>query len=203
MRRTLLRDTRGATAIEFVLLAPAILTLLMGLMEISYQVSVRALLHGAVIKAGRDSAIEGNGTAAQTAALDDTVRRMVQIMAPNATFASTRTNFDNYSSIAGEPFTDSKFPNDATGTFDGVCNRGEPYTDVNGNGRYDLDLSSSGQGGANEVTKYTVTITYKRLFPIVFFKWTDTVKLTASTILKNQPYATQNVNGGTTVGKCA
>lgn len=199
--RSLSDDRRGTAVLQFALVAPVLFTLLMGLAELAFQNYVQSVLTGAVQKAARDSTIQGN--ADQTAAIDNVVQTLVKRLAPAATFVSTRSNYDNYASIAGEPFTDSKYPNTSAGTFDGICNHGEPYVDVNGNGQYDLDLSSSGQGGANEVTQYTMAVTYRRLFPVGLFGWGKTVTLTASTIFKNQPYATQVVNTGTTTGNCS
>lgn len=193
------RDARGAAAIEFAVVAPVMLMLMMGLGELAYEEYVLSVLTGAVQKAGRDAGIQGGAT--QTDALDAVVQNQVKRIVANPTFSSDRSNYDNYSAIAGEPFTDSKYP-DSNGTYDGVCNHGEPYVDVNSNGRYDLDLSSGGQGGANDVTKYTMSVTYRRLFPIGLFGWSKTVTQAATTILKNQPYATQAVNSGTTTGTC-
>jgi Flp pilus assembly protein TadG len=179
------------------------LALMMGLGELAFQNYVQSVLTGAVQKAARDSTIQGNSDADQTAAIDAIVQSLVKRLVPSATFVSTRSNYDNYAAIAGEPFTDSKYPNDNTGSYDGVCNHGETYVDVNGNGQYDLNLSSSGQGGANEITNYTMAVTYRRIFPINFFGWGKTVTLSASTLFRNQPYATQVVNTGTKTGNCS
>lgn len=199
--RAIAADRRGTPVIEFALVAPVMLILIMGLGDLAYQCYIQSVLTGAVQKAGRDSTIQGNAT--QTGTIDDRVKAVVKTVASSATFTSTRANYDTYSAMAGEPFVDSKYPNTTAGVFDGVCNHGESYTDVNGNGRYDLDLSATGEGGANDVAKYTMTVTYNRLFPLAsMIGWSRTVTLTATTILKNQPYATQNVNSGTTAGTC-
>ena len=55
----LIRDARGATAVEFAIIAPAFLTVLLGLMDQGYNLYAASLLEGAVHKAGRDSTIEG------------------------------------------------------------------------------------------------------------------------------------------------
>lgn len=194
-------DCRGQAVLQFALVLPVLLVLTMGLGDLAFQGYVQAVLTGAVQKAARDSTIQGNAN--QTDTIDTKVRAAVSAVASTAIFSSTRTNFDNYNAMAGEPFVDAKYPNTAAGTYDGVCNHSETYTDVNGNGRYDLDLSSGGQGGANEVTKYTMTVTYNRLFGIAaLIGWGNTVTLSATTILKNQPYATQTVNSGTNTGTC-
>lgn len=199
--RRLVLDRRGSPAVEFAIVAPVMLMLMMGLGELAFQDYVQAVLTGAVQKAGRDSTIQGN--AQQTDAIDAPVKTAVKALVPTATFTSVRANYDNYASMAGEPFTDSKYPNTSSGTYDGICDHGESYTDVNGNSHYDLDLSASGEGGASDIARYTMTVTYNRIFPIGrWVGWGNAVTLSATTLLKNQPYATQTVNNGTTSGTC-
>lgn len=199
--RRLFGDRAGGAVHEFAMILPVMLVLCMGLGELAYQEYVQAILTGAVQKAGRDGTIQGN--ASQTSALDQKVIDQVKAVAPNAVFTSTRNNYDNYGAIAGEPFTDSKYPANSSGVYDGVCDHGESYTDVNGNGRYDSDLSQTGEGGANDISKYTMTVTYQRIFPIAaWVGWASTITLSATTLLKNQPYATQTANTGTTSGTC-
>ena len=66
------------------------------------------------------------------------------------------------------------------------------FTDVNGNGVWDADPGISGQGGANDVAIYTFTVNYPRIFPVfALMGLGSAVTLTASTVLKNQPWATQ------------
>ena len=83
---------------------------------------------------------------------------MVKNIAKNATIVFTRKNYDSFSVIKPEPFTDTN--------GNGIRNTGECYTDINGNSQWDADPGVSGQGGANDVTLYTVTVTYPRLFPL-------------------------------------
>ena len=197
--RRLAADRRGSPTTEFAIVAPVMLLLMMGLGELAFQGYVQSVLSGAVQKAGRDSTIQGN--AALTDSIDAKVKAVVKTV---ATFTSDRINVDNYAELAGEPFIDSKYPDATSGTYDGICNHSESFTDLNRNGRYDLNVSASGEGGANDVAKYTMTVTYNRLFPLgTLVGWSPTVTLSASTILKNQPYATQSVNNGTTSGTCA
>lgn len=186
-------DRRGIAAVEFAILAPVMLTLMMGLMELGYQAYVQAAVTGAVQKAGRDSAIQG----ATPATIDAKVLGQVQMIAKGAAFTSgfpTRLNYSNFSAIAPEPFVDSN--------NNGVRDAGECYTDVNGNGRWDDDAGRTGQGGANDVTVYTVSVDYPRLFPVArWFGWASTATLSASTTLMNQPYASQTVNNPPTICK--
>jgi len=64
--------------------------------------------------------------------------------------------------------------------------------DVNGNSTWDADPGVSGNGGAGDTVLYTASITYTRLFPMsIWMGWSRTATLSASTVLKNQPWAAQ------------
>jgi Flp pilus assembly protein TadG len=187
----LARDRRGATVIEFALILPVMLVLMMGMMEIAYQAYVQSVITGAVQKAGRDSGIQG----ATPATIDAKVLSQVRAVAPSAAFVAgspTRLSYTNFSQVAPEPFVDTN--------GNGVRDAGECYTDINGNGQWDADAGRSGQGGANDVTVYTAQVTYNRLFPVVkLLGWAGTATLSATTTLMNQPYASQNVPSPATI----
>lgn len=179
-------DRRGVTAIEFAMILPVMLAMIMGLGELMYQVYTQSILEGAIQKAGRDSAIQGGADNAAT--IDQTVLNMVKTVAPGASFAATptRKSYVTFASAKPEPFTDTN--------GNGVRDPKECFDDVNGNGSYDTDPGSAGQGGANDVTLYTVKISYPRLFPVgSFFGGSSTQTIVAKTFLKNQPYASQTV----------
>ena len=177
------RNRRGATIIEFAIVAPVMIFLIMGLGDVLYQAYTQSILNGSLQKAGRDSGIEGN--AANSATIDAKVTTMVKKIAPNAIFVSSRKNYDNFTEVAPEPFTDAD--------NDGVRDPGECFYDQNANGVWDADPGAAGQGGASAVTLYTMTATYPRLFPVArLFGWSSTQTITSTTLLKNQPYATQN-----------
>lgn len=182
---SLARDRRGVTVVEFALILPVMLVLMMGMMELGYQAYVQSVITGAVQKAGRDSGIQG----ATPATIDARVLSQVRAVAPSAVFATgspTRLSYTSFSAVAPEPFVDSN--------NNGTREAGECYTDVNGNGQWDADAGRAGQGGANDVTVYTAKITYSRIFPVVrLLGWAGTATLSASTTLMNQPYATQNI----------
>lgn len=188
MRASLRRlgtDRRGVTAVEFAIVAPVMCLLMMGLCDLAYQSYVQSILTGAMQKAGRDSTIQAAGS--KTGAIDVKVMNMVKSVAKNATYASTRKNYAQFSKIKPEVFQD----NNANNTYDQPS---ECFTDVNGNRTWDADPGLNGQGGANDVVLYTIEVTYPRLFPLYgLLGLGETQKIGATTILKNQPYAQQNV----------
>lgn len=183
----LLRERRAATLVEFAIIAPVMMMALMGLGDVLYRAYVSAILVGAVQKAGRDSGIQYS----DTTALDTAVQTMVKTIAPSATFASTRKNYDTFSQVAPEPFTDTN--------GNGVRDPGECFTDENGNGIWDADPGVNGQGGADDVVAYTMTVTYPRLFPVAILGMSATATASATTVLKNQPYSAQAVTTVATV----
>uniref|UniRef100_UPI0035CA1CE5 TadE/TadG family type IV pilus assembly protein n=1 Tax=uncultured Sphingomonas sp. TaxID=158754 RepID=UPI0035CA1CE5 len=188
------RDRRGAAAIEFAIIAPVMMLMLMGICDLAYQIYAQSILNGAVQKAGRDSTVQD--AASNATAIDAKVAATLGLIIANlsnncaagtgnaAVWCATRKNYDTFGAARAEPFTDTN--------GNGVRDAGECYTDVNANSQWDADPGSVGQGGANDVTVYTVSVTYPRIFPVAtLFGWPTVNKITASTMLKNQPYATQ------------
>lgn len=188
--RRLAGDRRGISAVEFGMLAPVLVLMLMGLGDLTYRAYVQVILDGAMQKAGRDSTIQG--ASANIAALDAAVEAQVKDVARTATFATTRHSYTTFSNVAPEPFTD--------GNSNGVRDAGECFADINGNGSWDADPGRDGLGGASDVVVYTKSVTYTRLFPMAgLMGWPDTQTVRSQTLLKNQPYATQNTTTPATV----
>jgi len=185
-------DRRGATIIEFAIVVPVLMVLLMGAFDLLHQIYAQSILDGALQKAARDSAIEGG--AANAATFDQQVWAMVKIVAPDATYQASRKSYSTFQSIKPEEFVDKN--------ADNICNNGENFTDINGNGTWDLDPGVTGQGGAEDVTQYTMTVTYPRLFPVArLMGWPSTMSIASTTLLKNQPYDSQKVQVSTN-GSC-
>ncbi|RZM37475.1 MAG: pilus assembly protein [Sphingomonas sp.] len=167
------------------MVVPVMLLLIMGLGDIAYQAYLQAVLTGAVQKAGRDGTIQNNASANAGTTLDQRVMSQVVGVARTATGTSSRKSFGQFGYIAAEPFQD----NNNNGVYDAAT---ECFTDVNGNGTRDLDPGIAGQGGANDVVVYTMTVQFSRLFPLAkMIGWPQRATISATTILKNQPYATQ------------
>ena len=192
LARRLRRDARGATAVEFAAIAPALLLVVLGLMDLGYNIYATSLLEGAVHKAGREATIEGAET--RGLAIDNGVRAAVGDIAPNAEVSFSRRAYIDFSDVdQPEEFTDTN--------EDGICNEGEPFEDANDNGSWDEDRGSADMGGARDAVLYTVTVSYPRAFPAMrLFGFSDRVTATAHTVLRNQPYGPQNQ--AMAVGNC-
>ncbi|MXP28518.1 pilus assembly protein [Porphyrobacter algicida] len=200
--KSIARDRSAIAAVEFAFVAPVMIVLIMGFLDLTYQIYAQSILTGAVQQAGRNSGIEGGATT--SSAIDTRVVDLVSPVIPHlqqscgtnhggdTTWCSTRKNYDSFSAIAPEPFTDSN--------HNGMRDPGECFTDINNNGSWDSDPSLSGQGGASDVAVYTMVINYPRLFPLYgLIGLPQEVTLSATTLLKNQPYATQQTTPAPTV----
>lgn len=191
------RDTRAVTVVEFAMIAPVLCLVLLGSFDIAHSLYTRAVLQGVLQKAGRDSTLE-NATSTRQTELDDQVRAQASALANNARITINRRYYRTFTEAAeakAETWTDTN--------GNGTCDASEPYEDANRNGTWDRDGANEGQGGAKDTTVYTVTMTYPRFFPI--FKMvggSDTTKITATTVLRNQPYSDQGSYGTAIVGNC-
>ena len=187
-------ENEGVTAVEFALIAPVLLMMVMGIFDLGHNMYTSSMLQGAIQQAARNSTIEG--AAANPAALDGLVTQAVRAISPHATLQFGRAAYTNFSDVGqSEDFTDSD--------SDDVCNNGEPYEDANGNGTWDTDQGIAGQGGARDAVLYSVTVSYPRLFPIARLMpgQTDTFTMQSQTVLRNQPFGLQRGDSPAT-GNC-
>lgn len=191
--KRLARDARGATLTEFAFVAPVLMVLLMGIFDMAHSQYTAAQLNGAMQRAGRDLTLESAGST--QADIDAQVLARVKTVVPNdANITIKRLSHFDFSSI-GEPeeFTDDN--------GDGICNNGEIFVDANTNGQWDPNKGKDGIGGARDVVLFTATVEYDRLFPVAgLIGMSDTMTLSASTALRNQPYDQQQRT--TVTGNC-
>ena len=188
----LARERRGAAALEFAMVAPALCLTIMGIFDMGYNIYAATMVQGAIQHAARDSTIEGSDQ--RQAQIDARVSRAVHDVVPRATIAFSRKAYANFSDVARpEDYTDSD--------DNGVCDNGEPFEDANRNGAWDDDRAANGQGGARDAVLYSVTVTYARGFPMAdLIGLPDTVTTRADTVLRNQPYKLQD--NKPVVGQC-
>lgn len=181
IRTRLKSDDRGATLIEFALICPVLLLMILGLFDMGYNYYVLTQLQGAVQKAARDSSVENAGGSLNQ--IDGKVAEAVRYIAPEAEVAFKRSSYASFSDI-GQPEDYS----DING--DDRCNDGEPFEDANQNGVWDEDRGSDGLGGARDAVLYIVDIEFPRVFGTApFLGLPETVALQATTVLRNQPYS--------------
>lgn len=181
----------GAALIEFAIIAPVFMMLVIGSLDIGQMAYGRAVLAGAVQKAARDSSLE----TASTEQADNLMKEIVTPVLPGAEITTTRTSYYDFIDI-GRP----ERWND--GNNNGDCDNNESFVDENSDGIWNEDIGVDGNGGASDVILYTATVRYTPVFKIPFMpeKWSERT-LTASAVRKNQPFALQQALG-TNSGIC-
>jgi Flp pilus assembly protein TadG len=197
-RHALKRDKRGIAAVEFAVIAPVFLMILMGGMDFGHTLYVQAVVQGVVQKAARDSALENGGLTAEQDRVDAKVRSSIADINHDANVQITRRFYRTFSTAAAaqaETWTDSN--------ANGRCDNGEIYSDANLNNTWDPDGADGGQGNARDVTIYKVTMTYPRLFPTnTLIGFPANVTVTAQQVLANQPFNDQQSYGAPVARNC-
>lgn len=188
--RTFLRrlrdDQSGAYLVEFAVVMPVFLILTMGSLDLGHTLYTKSVLEGAVQKAARDSALEDAADTVRQTAVDDNLKAAVKQIQPFGTVTIDRKTFKDFSTAK----THKETYVEANGN--NVCDNGEKYFDTNNSGVWDNDTGTDGQGGAKDVTVYTATLTYQRMFPVSgLLGMSSDVTMTAKAILANQPYSDQ------------
>ncbi|HEV7342272.1 MAG TPA: TadE/TadG family type IV pilus assembly protein [Sphingopyxis sp.] len=180
-RRGLARDRRGTAMVEFALTAPVFLLLLLGIIDYGWKFYAQHVLQGAVSNAARAATLEGN--ALNQAGLDASVREKVLVVFKDAQVSFSRKAYESYDAIGRpEPWVE-KLP------ANGVRDANECFTDLNNNNRYDDDRGLEGNGGAEDVVLYTVSMTFTNVLPVWrMLGQSDQTTLRSTTVLRNQPY---------------
>lgn len=192
--RRLAADRDGTTIVEFAMVGPVLLMMIMGLFDMAHTQYTSSVLFGALQKAGRDLTLETAFN--RQSQIDEAVRGQIAAVMPSGAQITyeKQSHFD---------FSDVDLPEDYTDqNGNGRCDNNEPYVDLNDNSSWDADRGRTGIGGARDVVVYKATVTYPRLFPLfTMIGLSPNVRLTASTVLRNQPFDEQN-RATTTVRNC-
>lgn len=178
----LLRDQRGATIVEFALIVPLLLTILLATLELGYQGYINAMVQGAMTKAARAATIGDQTPAGVETMIKNEVGQVV-----DSKYVSVETRgYYNFSNVGvAEKITQDTDPK-------GKYNKGDCYEDANNNGQYDTSAGTTGLGTADDVTYYKVTANYPNLTPISgFLNWTGKRNVVATIVLRNQPFTSR------------
>ena len=178
-------DTRGVTIIEFAVVSPVLFLTMLGFFELGYKSYVSSVVQGALHAAAR-SATVGDKTGAQ---IDAEVQARLQAFSRGSTIVVSKTSYANFSDVK-QP---EKIITDTAPV--GQYNTGDCFEDDNGNGTYDTDRGKSGLGGADDIVNYQVTMTFKPVVPLwKYIGGSNMETITASTVLRNQPFAGRSVS---------
>jgi Flp pilus assembly protein TadG len=179
----LARDDRGAAMIEFAIVAPVLILMVIGGLGAGHTLYVKSVLDGEMQKAARDTSLEDAGAESRREEIQNRVRTRVRRVINGAEVTFDLNSFRDYRNAQNrvEEYTDSN--------SDGTCNKGETFVDANNNGTWDLQGGSKGVGGSKDVVLLVATVTYPSFLP--FGQARGGMSLTSTTLLRNQPSSDQ------------
>ena len=176
-------DAQGSAMVEFALVGPVVLALILGILEFSTLHFVQALLEGGARDAARFG-ITGQGVVGASREA-----QILQILAESTVglvdmdkIELTTLVYDSFESVGKpEPFTDQN----GNGAYD----EGEPFVDINGNGVWDADMGAAGLGGPGDVVVYRIAYDWEIMIPIFIPFFSDgTARLEANIAVRNEPF---------------
>ncbi|GEM_PF-1905800 len=184
-------DASGAALVEFAFLAPVLIMLLAGAIELGRLAMIESALESAVSTAARAARVDLEVPEEQR---DEDLRsRIAHYMSPIAPFPGKEMVIETkvYRSF-GDSYPESYEDTNRNGQYDGPdgLNPGEPFEDRNRNGVYDTAIQQDGVlGGAGDVVSYNVDFPVALLFDFLAVGWlkTEGVHLTSSVVVRNEP----------------
>lgn len=180
-------DERGATIVEFAIVLPVFTMMIFGFLDFAHWSYMRAATSGALESVARSAGV--GGPAVDPALFESQVETQVQEIAHSATLEWDKKSYFQFSGI-GKP---EKLTSDVNGN--NQYDAGDCWEDQNPNGTYDTEQGEEGVGGADDIIFYKVTVSYDPLMSLFdLLPWLpETRTVTASTIVKRQPFAAQTV----------
>lgn len=180
----LARDTKGATIVEFAMVAPVLSMLLLGMLDLGYRSYAGSVVQGALHDAARMATV-GNFTMAQ---IDARVKQRLANFANSSTVTTSMSSYYEFSGVGqAEKIVGDTAPFNA-------YNDGDCFEDSNSNNFRDLDRGRTGTGGSDDIVRYRVTISFPRIVPLgSFLGWSNTQTIQSETVLRNQPFAGRNI----------
>ena len=177
------RDRQGATLVEFALITPFFVLIIVGIIEISIVLLTDTLMQGALREAARFG-ITGAGAGDREDKIFFIIDEYTMGLVDMDTADITMRTYNDFQSVGmPEPYADDDPQN-------GQYDLGEWFQDVNENGVWDEDQGTPGPGVANEIVLYTISYDAPAVtgFFALFFGEDGKVRLEATLPLKNEPF---------------
>lgn len=178
------RDEQGATIAEFALVAPMLMTMIVGIIEVAIIVFVSMLLEGSVREAGR------YGITGYVYEGSDRITVIRQIIEQN-TAGLVDMEKVKISTLTYPSFTAIGKPEPLSDTNgNGQHDPGEAFNDVNGNGKWDSDMGVASAGGPGDIVLYTITYDWPLITAFLgdLLGRAGTITLRASYAVRNEPW---------------
>jgi Flp pilus assembly protein TadG len=184
-RGTLLRDQSGITALEFAMITPVFLLMIIGILEFSSIMFTTAVMESATnitSRLGKTGYVAEGGTREQQI-IDSVANRTAGLLDPQKITIESKA-YSNFNKIGQPEPCLSPNVSPCPGT------PGINFIDINGNGAWDADMGKAGLGNAGDVVVYTVTYPWPVMTPLIGNIIGNTFNITVRTVVRNEPYGT-------------
>jgi Flp pilus assembly pilin Flp len=180
--RRLHRDDAGAAMVEFALVAPVFILLVIGTIEVAIVIFMSSSIESAVLQASRFGITGGLpvGVSREERVLEIVGDKTYGLVDMDTVDVETLV-YDSFADIGEpEPFEDDN----GNDSYDA----GEVFTDVNGNGQWDPDMGEAGLGGPSDVVVYRVTYDWGIITPVMRDILGESVRHVSSIAVRNEPF---------------
>lgn len=172
----------GQAIVEFALIVPIFLGMLLSILEFSGIMFVQTLLEGGAREASRYGLTgqQPEGISREDMILQIVTENSFDIIDTDDLEMETLV-YDSFGAVGQpEPFTDEN-GNEA-------YDEGEPFTDSNGNGGWDDDMGAAGLGGPGDVVVYRMSYDWPIMIPLFVPFFGDHITLQANIAVRNEPF---------------
>ena len=139
--RRLRRDSSAVTIVEFAMVVPVMLLLLLGLFDLGYRAYAASVLQGALHDAARMATVGGYSMTQ----IDTRVKTRLSNFATRSTVTTAAASYYEFSGVSQpEKVVGDTVPLNS-------YNAGDCFEDVNGNNAYDTDRGRGGTGNADDI----------------------------------------------------
>lgn len=177
------RAQEGMTSVEFALIVPVFVLLVMGIVEFSMIMFTSAVMESATNSTSRlgKTGYVPPGQSREQAIRNNITARTTGLLDPTKITINTYV-YETLNRI-GEPEPCISPPRTPCGGTAGVN-----FVDINGNGRWDADMARSGQGGAGDIVVYTAQYPWQVVTPVVSAIIGRVFTISTRTVVKNEPF---------------
>lgn len=178
----LLRDNQGAYALEFALVAPALIMTMCLSLEFGYQSWVRSTAIGRLNQMTRNMTLNGADATTQ----ENAFKAQIQNLVKNPTITMTKISVRDFSGLE----TAERLVSDV-GNNGYIAGTGDCYEDVDNNNVRDSNaVREDNVGGADDIVIYTAVITYPRI--LTYLPWdVGNATMTLKSFAQRQPFEAQ------------
>jgi Flp pilus assembly pilin Flp len=185
----LTRDERGASVMEFGLLVVPLCLVLLGMLDMGYQMYLRSSLQGALNDVARAAVVQnpnlGSAGTVQDRVEQGLASRMAGLgnVAPDVRMGS----FESYTQVN----VPEKLLNDANSN--GEVDPGDCWLDVQENGTHDINPEQGDLGGSDDVVVFRASMTVPRIVPLVGLAGLpEDYDINVEAAVRRQPFASQD-----------